>query len=233
MATPKTTNDRAWDYGQLTVDDIVDRALVLIEREGVAKLTMRRLAQELGMSSMVTYYYVASKGEMLDLVIERIWDGIPMPGPEAGDWQERLRILAQRFREALIKYPGLVQIIQTRPMAPSARAHAHWADHLLLEAGMDKTLLYAVGQALFHYVFGAIAWEVQARAGGAGDVDEDELAARYAIGVDVMLAGLAVVVAGTSDRFGPDRRRPRRGAARKAARSAPLRVASSQDAPEG
>ncbi len=124
--------------------DIVECALRLIEREGVGKLTMRRLADELGMSSMITYYYVKSKDQMLDLIIERVWQDIPKPGPETGDWQDRLRVMAQTFREALIKYPGLVQVIQTRPLAPSAREQAEFCDQMLIEAGMDETLVYAV-----------------------------------------------------------------------------------------
>lgn len=203
MATRKTATDRGWDYGQLSVADIVDCALKLIEREGVAKLTMRRLADELGMSSMITYYYVKSKDEMLDLIIERVWEGVPIPGPEVGDWQERLRAVVLDVRKALIKYPGLVQVIQTRPLAPSARTHAEFADQLLIEAGMDKTLVYAVSFAVFNYLFGAIAWEVQARAGST--FDDNELTDRFAIGLDVVLEGMAVAVA--SSRFGSRRRR--------------------------
>ena len=198
MAKSKATSERGWDYGQLSVDDIVDCALKLIEREGVAKLTMRRLADELGMSSMITYYYVKSKDEMLDLIIERVWHGVAIPGPELGDWQARLRTISMDFRKALVKYPGLVQVIQTRPMPPSARAHAEFTDRLLIEAGMDETLVYAVSFAVFHYMLGAIAWEVQARADGA--TTEVEQADRFAVGLDVVLEGVAVAMAGS--RFG-------------------------------
>jgi AcrR family transcriptional regulator len=216
VAAPKTTNDKtndkAWSYGKLTVADIVDCAMGLIEREGVAKLTMRRLADELGMSSMITYYYVKSKNEMLDLVIERVWQEIPKPTPETGDWQERLRVASLRVREVLVKYPGLVQVIQTRPLTSGGRGYAEFADEMLLEAGMDEALVYAVSFALYHYAFGAIAWEVQARTSGA--IDEDEMAARYAVGLDVVLEGMAVALAGS--RFRSRSRQPKRRSTRKA-----------------
>lgn len=203
--TPTTTNGKAWSYGQLSVADIVDCAMGLIEREGVAKLTMRRLADELGMSSMITYYYVKSKNEMLDLIIERFWQDVAKPGPEIGDWQERLRVESLQVREVLIKYPGLVQVIQTRPLTPGGRAHAEFADQMLLEAGMDETLVYHVSFALYMYTFGAIAWEVQARASGA--VDDGEMATRFAVGLDVVLEGMAVALAGSRFRSPPRRHR--------------------------
>jgi AcrR family transcriptional regulator len=204
VEAPKTTDGKAWSYGKLTVPDIVDCAMRLIEREGVTKLTMRHLADALGMSSMITYYYVKSKNEMLDLVIERVWQDIPMPAAEIGDWQERLRVLVLSVREALIKYPGLVQVIQTRPLAPSAREIAEFCDQLLIEAGMDETMVYGVFFALYHYMLGAIPSEIQARSGGA--VAGDELAARFAIGLDVVLEGVAVAVAGS--RFRSHQRPP-------------------------
>ncbi len=155
---------------------------------------MRRLASELGMSPMITYYYIKSKNEMLDLVVERIWQRLPIPGPEIGDWKERLRTLTLRVREILIKYPGLAQVIQTRPHAPTAHTVLDFVDQMLLEAGMDEAMLSTVSFALYQYTFGAIAWEMQARA--TGKVNEVELAAQYANGLDVVLEGLAAAVAG-------------------------------------
>ena len=135
MAARKSTKARTWGYGELTVTDIIDCALRLIERDGVAKLTMRRLAEDLGMSSMITYYYVSSKQEVLDLVIDRVYEAIEIPPPESGDWAERLKGMCLESRQQLIRYPGLIPVIQTRPLAPNAVRLANALSEILVGSG--------------------------------------------------------------------------------------------------
>jgi hypothetical protein len=50
------TRQQVWSYGEISVEDIVEGALALVERSGLAKLTMRNLADELGVSTAVAYY---------------------------------------------------------------------------------------------------------------------------------------------------------------------------------
>src|SRR5690242_10497698 len=65
--TPKTT---------LTHPQIAEAAVALADAEGLAAVSMRRLAEQLGVSTMALYRYVANKDELLELMIDAVGDGV-------------------------------------------------------------------------------------------------------------------------------------------------------------
>ena len=69
---------------------MVVEAVRLADREGVDRLSMRRLAGALGAGAMSLYYYVASKEELLDAMIDVVFGEIELP-PEETDWQSAMR----------------------------------------------------------------------------------------------------------------------------------------------
>jgi AcrR family transcriptional regulator len=69
---------------------VVVEAVRLADREGVDGLSMRRLAGALGAGAMSLYYYVASKEELLDAMIDVVFEEIELP-PEETDWQSAMR----------------------------------------------------------------------------------------------------------------------------------------------
>jgi AcrR family transcriptional regulator len=153
---------RPWAYGELTVEDVVASAMRLIERDGIEQLTMRRLAEELGMSSMVTYYYVPSKGALLDLVIDEVLGRIEVRGPEYGDWKARLSRFFSDVRVEFHRYPGLNRVIHSRPMTQNGRKLAAAWQQVLREAGLDETIEVQASGALFYYSLGVLSWESHA-----------------------------------------------------------------------
>src|SRR5215211_4797340 len=94
----------------LSEDLIVDAALRLIRRNGAAKLTMRDLAAELGVSSMAAYYHVANKRELFALVAEHVYAEVEVPSSEL-PWDERLLTLSRERRRAIQRYPGLPEVL--------------------------------------------------------------------------------------------------------------------------
>lgn len=95
-------------WGTLNTATVVEAALGLIEDEGIDGLSIRRLADRLGVGRMALYRHVDSKDELLRLVLNEIAerelladDGAELP------WREELRVLAHRIRSQLIRYPGL------------------------------------------------------------------------------------------------------------------------------
>jgi AcrR family transcriptional regulator len=140
-----------------------------MKREGVQKLTMRRLAEELGMSSMITYYYVSSKEALLDLVIDHVYDTLEVPPPEFGDWDARLRQVFSDARREILKYRGLAEVVQTRPMTPKAKALADRIEDLLIEAGFDEDVVRDFTFAVWYYLLGLLAWETRAPARQRGE----------------------------------------------------------------
>ena len=70
---------------ELSRDDIVTTAVDLADRDGLAKLSMRSLARELGVEAMSLYHHVANKEALLDAMVDRVFTAFHLP--RAGhDW---------------------------------------------------------------------------------------------------------------------------------------------------
>src|SRR5215472_17568765 len=78
---------------QLSRDLVVAAALKVAEAGGGGALTMRRVADEIGVSASALYGYVANKEELVQLVLEQIIGEIPIP-PPGGDWQDMVKRFA-------------------------------------------------------------------------------------------------------------------------------------------
>ncbi|HET6952666.1 MAG TPA: helix-turn-helix domain-containing protein, partial [Acidimicrobiales bacterium] len=89
---------------------ILNAAVELSRREGLKGLTMRALADALGVSPMATYHYVSSRDELLSLVAGEIMRSVPPP-PPGGPWEERLLAYMLAMGDALAAVPGLVDVV--------------------------------------------------------------------------------------------------------------------------
>jgi AcrR family transcriptional regulator len=85
----------------LTREAIVEAALALLERDGLAALSMRRLAQELGAGAASLYWHVGDKEELLSLLLDRIVGETELPEPDPDDWQATVKELARGVRRHL------------------------------------------------------------------------------------------------------------------------------------
>src|SRR6516165_9278121 len=74
---------------QLSRDVVVAAALQVLEKDGGETLTMRRVADQIGVSASSLYGYVANKEELVHLVLDRIFEEVEIP--PTGSWQETLR----------------------------------------------------------------------------------------------------------------------------------------------
>lgn len=79
-------------------------------------LTMRRLGKELGVEAMSLYTYVASKQDLLDGVLECVYQEMPKVISVDGPWQERLRSASRAFRQVLLRHPNTVALLAARPV---------------------------------------------------------------------------------------------------------------------
>ena len=99
----------------LTVERIVTAAIAIADTDGLAGLSMRRVASELGVGTMSLYRYVPGKGELLDLMIDRINEA---PRGDAGElgWRGVLEQMAHETWEVCLAHPWFLQIDQARPL---------------------------------------------------------------------------------------------------------------------
>jgi len=100
----------------LSRDRVLDAALTLVDRDGIAKLSMRRLGAELGVEAMTLYYYVPNKAALLDGLVELVVEQAVRDVPRDGDWQTLLRGFATAWRTELLRHPGVLPLLATRPV---------------------------------------------------------------------------------------------------------------------
>ena len=200
---------------RLSREDVAAAALVLADSEGVDALTMRRLADRLGVGTMTLYGYFPSKRALLEGVMEAAVEDVPSFGIE-GAWRPRLRELVIATRQLLVRHPSLVEIRTRQPiLAPEAFRLTERAMAILLEAGFAKGEAARAFRLLFVYIFGFAALspagvEEESRAGAraalmalspdeyptlAGVVEEGAAAmggdSVFEFGLDLILDGLA------------------------------------------
>ncbi len=166
-----STGNRSGTRATRTRDEVAAAALELVDEEGLDRLSMRRLAQRLGVGTMTLYGYFRSKEELLHALVDVAAAGAPPP-PDEGDWQDRLRTIAWRWHRGLERHPALVEVRLRRPiLAPAALRGTEAGLQALVDAGFDTAAAARGFRTLFLYVFGYATFS----AGQAGEPARAEL----------------------------------------------------------
>jgi AcrR family transcriptional regulator len=148
---------------QLSRESVVAAALAVVEAEGGDGLTMRRVAEEIGVSASALYGYVANKEELVQLVLEQIMAEIPVPEP-TGRWEDFVRAFARGTYDVFRRHPGVAGLTLGR--VPFGPAMLPGAERMLAElraAGLPDQVAAYVGDLGSLYV-GAVAYEQEVSA---------------------------------------------------------------------
>src|ERR1700677_431008 len=130
------------DRAGLSREQVLDAALTLVDRDGTAALSMRRLGAELGGEAMTLYHYLPNKDALLDGIVERVMAQAET-GLTDGRWDRALTDYARSLRATLLRHPGAALLVATRPaVTPQTLRAAERGLTLLCGAG------FSVGQAL-------------------------------------------------------------------------------------
>jgi AcrR family transcriptional regulator len=109
----------------VTHERLFAAALMLIDRDGLEALSMRKLGAELGVEAASLYHHVESKAALLDGVLASVWLA-PSPHVGEGGWKRRLRDLAHRLWTICRDHPNLAPVLAMR--GPSGGAYSELAD---------------------------------------------------------------------------------------------------------
>lgn len=141
----------------LTRDQVAQAALQLADTEGLEALSMRALADRLGIGTMTLYGHFRSKDELLDAVVDAaVGDSEPPAGD--GHWKERLRQVVMHARTSLLRHPSLVELRVRRPvLRPEALRFSERSLQILRDAGFEVREATAAFRLLFTYTFGFAA----------------------------------------------------------------------------
>lgn len=152
----------------LTRDRIIRAAIALVDTEGLAALSMRRVATDFGVSTMALYRHVPSKGELVRLMSEAVFDGEPL-GPRPSGWRAQLEREARWLWGLYQRHHWLARAMAalTRPIAsPHAMRYTERVLSALNGLGLTPTQIIHVHLALLGYAQGvaaAVELESQAR----------------------------------------------------------------------
>lgn len=125
MAEAKRTIDLLWfqDPAEnrrgrrpgLSVGRVVAAAIALADAEGLETVTMRRVAQELGVVPMTLYTYVPDKAALLELMLDRVYLAMAREDHPDASWRERLARIAEENRALYRQHPWAAGISMSRP----------------------------------------------------------------------------------------------------------------------
>jgi AcrR family transcriptional regulator len=151
-------NRRGEASGRARLDrDVVAReALAMLDEEGLDALSMRRLADRLGVGTMTLYGYFRSKDELLDAAVGAAAADYGPPPPPEGELRDRLRAHVRAVRRVLERHPALAQLRARQPIVQaSAFRLSERGIGALIDAGFAPEEAARLFRVLFVYEFGS------------------------------------------------------------------------------
>lgn len=156
-------------------------ALGLVRDRGVAGLSIRRLAAELGCSVSTLYQYVANKDELLTLLWDEVIGTVELPEPSSENWRQTILDAAAAIRRSLRQYISLYDVMREQPMAgPHTIRFYERGLGIFTEAGFDLDDIQPLWDMLIDLVLAFVSYErawIEHRA--AVRVEDQEIAAFY------------------------------------------------------
>ncbi|RSD11536.1 TetR/AcrR family transcriptional regulator [Amycolatopsis eburnea] len=150
---------------------IVQAAVRLADADGLAAVSLRKVAAALDVGPMRLYGYIATKEELLDLMADAVHAGIR---PTGDGWREVLRSLAEITRQAVRRHEWFADLIGGRPsLGPNALAKGEAV--VAAMAGVDVDDVMPVVSAVDAYVIGAVRRETaERRAERSSGLDKEQ-----------------------------------------------------------
>ncbi|MGW1224542.1 TetR/AcrR family transcriptional regulator [Streptomyces sp. NPDC002530] len=135
-------------------DRITEATVRLLDAEGLAKLSMRRLAARLDVTAMSLYWYVDTKDDLLELALDRVYGEIAAPPPDA-PWETRLRALARAYRGLLVRHVWVSPLAGTfLNCGPHATRMSHAVQDVIGATGLPRERQAGALSAVFQFVYG-------------------------------------------------------------------------------
>jgi AcrR family transcriptional regulator len=138
----------------LSRDRVLKEALAIADADGLASLTIRTLANELGARPMSVYYHVANKEEILDGLVDLVFGEIELPVP-GNDWRGEMERRAHSARAVLARHRWAIGLLESRlTPGPANLRHHDTVIATLRSAGFSPALTAHAYALLDSYVYG-------------------------------------------------------------------------------
>ncbi|NUT06494.1 MAG: TetR family transcriptional regulator [Hamadaea sp.] len=148
-------------------DQIAAAAVALVDRDGLDRFSVRRLADDLGVDPMSIYHHVKGKAALLDAVSEAVLAEVVADHGESGDWPEIARRTAYGYRDMAYRHPRVFPLLATRaqlsPVALTALEHLVAA---MRAAGVPDQVVADAPAVLFGFLNGHLLARTSTEADG-------------------------------------------------------------------
>jgi AcrR family transcriptional regulator len=197
----------------LSRERIAAAAMALVDREGLAALSTRRLGEELGCEAMSIYHHFPSKAHLMDALVDLMLAQARVELLDEWDWLERLRRCAHGFRAMALKHPkffpffavhrlnmqsgvafidGIIGILRDAGFSDrDAAAYFRELGYYLTGAALDETAGYAKGPSAAEPISNeTIAADFRHLAAAARYFQPEHFQATFETGLEMLLAGI-------------------------------------------
>jgi AcrR family transcriptional regulator len=160
----------------MTVERIVQAATEIADAEGLAALSMRRVADRLGVGTMSLYTYVPSKAELVDVMFDRAIGSMAYPEVD-GDWRAKVSAFAWSSWDLFLRHPWLLQVMAMSrpPLGPNSIANYDYQLRAVDGIGLTELEMDSVVSMVGLYVQGSARAAAEARGSvqATGQTDDE------------------------------------------------------------
>lgn len=168
----RQTKAKAQPRVPLSRQRALSAAVALADVDGIGSLTMRKLAQELGVEAMSLYHHVANKNDILDGMVEMVFSEIELPS-DSTDWKTAMRRRATSVRAALTRHPWAISIMESRTSpGPATLRHHDAVIGCCRTAGFSIEMAAHAFSLIDSYIYGFVLQEVNLPFDDADDLAE-------------------------------------------------------------
>ncbi|MEV0408552.1 TetR/AcrR family transcriptional regulator C-terminal domain-containing protein [Actinoallomurus sp. NPDC050550] len=188
--TPVWARESGKRRSTLSREAIVTAALRIADAEGLAAVSIRRIATELGARTMSLYSYIDSKADLFDLMTEEIAGEVLIAEGLPADWRQAITAIACRSREVGLRHPWQIDLVNQRSHAmigPNGLRHLEQSVAALSGLRLEPLDAWRAIAAVDDYVLGFVSREIRereiARHAEAGGLEGEELVQPYLQGL--------------------------------------------------
>ena len=149
----------------LNLDQIVAAAIEVADAEGLPALSMRRVAEHLGVGTMSLYRYVPAKAELLDLMLDTVDGGLQRPDASVVGWRAKLEFFARQSWDGYHRHPWVLHIVAMDarpPLGPNIMASFEAMLEAVAGTGLKGSEMIAVIKVVQGYVQGVARSSIEA-----------------------------------------------------------------------
>lgn len=152
----KKARPEAADKG-LSREALADAALALIEEEGLARFSTRRLGARVGLKAMSLYHYFPNRGALIDAAVERMIAEVDLPPIPQSEWRAGLIRLARDYRAMGLRHIAAIPLLAERSLvSPAMDAFVESIGKFLLGAGLRPPVAAQWLTILKDYIVGSL-----------------------------------------------------------------------------